>query len=276
MIRTTLWLAKLVPFRVRGSIMAAVGGTLVRYVPSFRKRAEAGLTKVFPNMPTSERLALVRAVGRNIARTMTELLFNAEFSKVAEQLPVHGPGLAVVKAAQADGRGALIVSGHYGQWEAIRHAFRTQGIEVGAVYRPNNNPYYEPLFVKNVEIGGKPLAPKGTAGTKVMVRHLRKGGVMAILTDQKYGQGPTLDFLGHPASTTTAPAELALKYDLPLIPAYGIRTKDGLRIETEAPIPSSDANTMMQAVNDSLAARVLADPTQWHWLHQRWELNKSD
>jgi KDO2-lipid IV(A) lauroyltransferase len=67
-------------------------------------------------------------------------------------------------------------------------------------------------------------------------------------------------------------AELALRYDALLIPFYGIRKANGLDFETvlEAPIPPSDPQTMTQALNDSLAARIKADPGQWFWVHRRW------
>lgn len=228
--------------------------------------------RVYPQMPTVELNSLIRKVGRNTARTLTELMFNKEFAKTLDDVPVGGPGLTALQHAHAKGQGGVIVSAHFGQWEAIRHVLKAQGIEVGAVYRPNNNPYYEPLFVKNVEEGGRPLVPKGTAGTKAMIRHLRKGGFMAILADQKYWAGQELDFMGHGALTSIAPAELALKYDLVLVPAYATRTSaGGINIDFEAPIALSDAVQMTQAINDSISARIHAHPDQWHWLHQRWE-----
>jgi len=99
-----------------------------------------------------------------------------------------------------------------------------------------------------------------------LVRHLRKGCFLAILLDEKYAESATVPFLGLPALTSTAPAALALKHDLPLVPAYGTRRPDGAEfdVEFEAPIPHSDALTMTKAVNESLSARVLDNPGQWY------------
>ena len=120
------------------------------------------------------------------------------------------------------------------------------------------------------------MLPRGKSGMRKLIKHLRGGGVMAILIDQKMRLGVPIDFLGHPAMTSTDIADLALRYELPLIPAYALRTTDGthFRVELEAPIPHTDPVTMTQAVTDSLAARIRTDPTEWYWLHRRWATPK--
>jgi KDO2-lipid IV(A) lauroyltransferase len=105
------------------------------------------------------------------------------------------------------------------------------------------------------------------------VRHLRDGGIISILLDEKYLEGVRLPFLGPDALTSLAAAELALKYNLPMIPAFGTRIEDGnaFRVEFEAPIPHTDSITMTRVFNDSLSARIMADPEQWYWMLRRWD-----
>ena len=183
-----------------------------------------------------------------------------------------GAGLEALEKAHAEGRGAIIVSAHFGQWEAIRHFLKARGLETGAVYRENSNPWYEMRFLAGIKQGGDPIVAKGSAGNMKMVRHLRKGGFFALLVDQKIQQGHLLPFLGIDALTTTSPAELALRYDLPLVPAFGTRAKNNRNIDVvfEAPIEPSDALQMTREVNDRISARILANPEQWYWLHKRW------
>jgi len=66
---------------------------------------------------------------------------------------------------------------------------------------------------------------------------------------------------------------MALKYGAPLVPIYGERMEDGenFRIIIDLPVPPSDPETMTQALNDSLSARVRVRPEQWFWLHRRWK-----
>ena len=92
------------------------------------------------------------------------------------------------------------------------------------------------------------------------------------LLDEKSDDGAKLPFLGQPALTSLAAARLALKYDLVMVPAFGLRIGDGKEFEVqfEAEIPHSDVLTMTQTFNDLLSARILEHPEQWYWLLQRW------
>ena len=144
---------------------------------------------------------------------------------------------------------------------------------MGALYRRMSNPYFNEHYVKSISKIGTPMFEQGRKGMMEMVRHIKSGGILGILTDLHNGKGAILDFLGHPAGTSLITAELALKYDAALIPVYGIREPDGLsfRIIALEEIPHSDPVTMTQAVNDGLAELVRQHPTQWFWIHKRWK-----
>ncbi|PLS20053.1 lysophospholipid acyltransferase family protein [Neptunicoccus cionae] len=268
-----LAISKRLPFDARGALAGAVVSFAVRWLPPFRKRVEEGLCRVYPDMPRSERNRIASAVGRNMGRTLTEILYNAEFASKTDRFIANGPGLAALHQAHAEGKGALIVSGHFGQWEAIRHYLKAEGLETGAVYRPNSNPWYEPHFLGGIREGGAPIVPRSNSGTLQMVRHIRKGGFFAILADQYVQWAEKIPFLDHMTSTTTSPAELALKYNLPLVPAFGLRDADGrtIHITFEEPIAHTDPATMMTEFNARIAARIHANPGQWYWLHRRWK-----
>ena len=270
-LRALLALVAPLPLARRRRVLGAVTRALVLALPPLRARAARNLHLVRPEMSAPARRALIGAVGRNAGRTLTGIWFNADLAREAEALAAEGPGLDALRAARAEGRGALIVSGHFGEWEAIRHVLKREGMETGALYRPNNNPYYEPIFRAGIERGGQPIVPKGPQGMRAMLRHLRAGGFMAILADQHIRDGAVLDFLGHPATTTLSPAELALRYGLPLVPAFAPWEGGRPRIVIEAPIPTSDPETMMAAFNARLGAWVERHPDQWHWLHDRWK-----
>jgi KDO2-lipid IV(A) lauroyltransferase len=92
------------------------------------------------------------------------------------------------------------------------------------------------------------------------------------LLDEKYSDGVRMPFLGHPALTSLVAAQLALKYDLPMIPAFGTRTGDGTQfdVEFDAAIRPSDSLTMTQDFNHNLSARIHANPDQWYWMLRRW------
>jgi len=126
--------------------------------------------------------------------------------------------------------------------------------------------------VMTLKAYGGPAFPRGLQGTRGVLKHLKSGGQLIILNDQHEWGAPVLDFLGHPACTSLSPAEFALRFDALVVPFFGIRNPDGLtfRCVVEAPIPPSDAETMTQAMNDRLAARIRETPEQWFWVPRRW------
>tara|TARA_B110000259_G_C13943576_1_gene373787 strand:- start:115 stop:990 length:876 start_codon:yes stop_codon:yes gene_type:complete len=260
-------------FDRRSRALGVLVGLVVRYFPIARRRVDRELRRVYPDMPRSERMVLCHKMGRNMGRTLFEILHCTEFQTLHERNIVSGPGFATLKQAHAVGKGAIIVSGHFGQWEAIRSTLKARGMETGAVYRPQTNRHYERRLFAGIEAGGKPILATGKIGTRALVRHIRKGGFIAILLDEKYTDGARLPFLGHPALTSLAAAQLALKYDLPMVPAFGTRTGDGTQfnVEFDAAIAPSDSLTMTQTFNDNLSDRILNDPDQWYWMLHRWK-----
>ena len=246
---------------------------VMRWFPPAKRQFDREAKRVFPNMKRSARSQLGQNMGRQMGQTLFEIYHDDDFQHQHHKFHVSGPGLDAIKAAQAAGKGAIIVSGHFGQWEAVRAVIKMHGMESGAVYRPNKNRHYERRIRKGIEAGGKPIFATGRVGTKALVRHLREGGIVSILLDEKYSEGVRLPFLGHDALTSLSAAQLALKYDLPMIPAYGIRMEDGLsfQVEFEAPIPHTDSIAMTRTFNDSLSARILANPDQWYWMLKRWD-----
>lgn len=270
-----IWLllngARIVPFRARVRLFGAVFAAIATLVPPARRRAERNLARAFPDMPAAEVRRISIAVARHVGSTLCEILNNDELAGVCRGAAVSGPGLAALEKARAEGKGAVVISAHFGQWEAIRHMLKQNGMETGAVYKPNTNPFYEEIFLAAIRKGGEPVVESGASGMIQTVRHIRKGGFFAILPDQRFRKGEALPFFGHPAWTSLVPAELALKYDIPLVPAYATRRRDGtIDIEFEAPIPHSTSTAMMQDSLAGLEKRIQANPEQWYWYHNRW------
>ena len=265
-IASMIGVSHLLPFDARCTVFSRVAGWAVRWLPPFRMRVDEGLQRVYPDLSRRERSRIAGQVGRNVGRSLTEILHLTEFHTQHHKFETNGPGLGAVKEASAAGKGAIIVSGHFGQWEAIRAVVKMNGLESGAVYRPHKNRHYERRLLAGIKAGGQPILATGRAGTKALVRHIRSGGIVSILMDEKQAEGTGLPFLGHDALTSLSAAQLALKYDVPLVPAYGIRIGDGnaFHVEFEAPIPHTDPVTMTRAFNDSLSARIMANPVPRH------------
>jgi KDO2-lipid IV(A) lauroyltransferase len=242
------------------------------------RRVRANLAHVFPDLPRTEVQRICGGVADNFGRTFIEIHSGAEFAARAARMPIGGPGLAALDEAHAQGRPVVLVSAHFGNYDAWRAGLSARGFKVGGLYMPMTNPAANRRYVATIEAVASPLFPRGPEGMTDMIRFLRGGGMLGLLGDHYILGGEVMDFLGKPARTATSAAKMALKYNALLVPLYATRNPDGLSftIEVEAPIPHSDALTMTQALNDSAGARVRGHMDQWFWLHRRWKHSGPD
>ena len=272
-LRILIWLMLRLPYGIRVPLMGAVTRRLVSPLAGYQRRALDNLSYIFPEMPAAERRRIAHAVSDNIGRTLIENYSTTDFLKRTLGSRIEGPGLEYLKKARREGRPVVLVTGHFGNYEAPRATLTQMGFIIGGLYRPMNNAFFNEHYVGTMERIGGPVFPRGRKGLAGLVKHVRGGGFAVLLIDQFMYEGEPLDFMGKPAPTALSAAEMALKYDALLVPFYGIRNPDGLSftIAIEAPVAPSDPASMTQKLNDSLAAQVRARPEQWLWVHRRWK-----
>ena len=275
--RGLIRISKLLPYATRvrfmGAVMRRVLGPLMRYPARIR----ANLALTCPELGEAEVRSIANGSLDNMGRVFAEMYSDRDFKERIQDTPVEGPGLSVLEDAYRAGRPAILMTAHFGNYEAARIAMIARGYRVAAVYRPMNNPLFNAHYTEKMA-GIGPAFTNDTKGLRQLVKHIRGGGMAEFLIDQHSGFAETLSFFGVPAKTYITAAELSLKYDAPLIPIYGIRKSNGLDFEivVEDPIPPSDALSMTQAVNDSIEARVRANMGQWSWAHRRWKVLEQD
>lgn len=261
------------PYRWRVPLCGWVMARVIAPLAGYDRRVRANLAHVMPDLPEAEVRRLMRAVPDNVGRTLIEIYSGAEFAARAAATPITGAGLAALDAAHAAGRPVVLVTGHFGNYDASRAALIARGFRVGALYRPMKDAGFNRHYVAAISRIGTPVFPRGRAGLGDMVRFLRGGGMLGLLIDQHMRRGAPLTFFGKQAMTALSAADLALRYDALLVPTYAIRRPDGLGFDivVEPPIPPGTPQAMTQALNDSLEALVRRHMDQWFWIHQRWK-----
>ncbi len=266
-------LCKLLPYRWRVPFMGWLTSRIVAPIAGYDKRVRENLAYVLPDMPKADVKRLMRTVPDNAGRNMIELYSATEFSERTRHSRVHGPGVDAIRAAREANRPVIFVTGHFGSFNAARVAMIEQGFEMGVFYRPMSNDWFNRRYIAAMGALSQPMFEQGRRGMIQMVKHLRSGGVLAILTDLNAHDGVPLDFFGKPALSPLATAELALKFDAPLVPVWGIRAENGIDFEilVEEPVPPTDPATMTQEVNNRLEAQVRKRMDQWFWIHRRWK-----
>lgn len=261
------------PYRWRVPLCGWVMARVIAPFAGYSARVRENLALVLPDLPEAEVRRLMRVVPDNVGRTLIEIYSGPEFVARCTAGQITGPGLAALDAAHAAGRPVILVTGHFGNYDASRAALIARGFRVGALYMPMRDAAFNAHYVAAMSGIGTPVFPRGRAGLGAMVRFLRGGGMLGLLIDQHMGHGAKLTFFGREARTALSAAELALKYDALVVPTYGIRRPDGLTFDVvvEAPVPPGTPEAMTQALNDSLEALVRRHLAQWFWIHRRWK-----
>lgn len=268
--RSVRWLTYVVPVWTLSGFVGAVCGRLVMLVPGPRLRALENLALVWPDRSPGEHRRIVRAAANQFARLSVEY---AHLDRFVRGLEINAQGVEHLAAARKGGRGAVLVTAHYGNWEAARLAALRAGCETGIIFRRFNNRYLTRFTEALIPCCGGPVLTKGHRGMRRLVQHVLRGGFMMILVDQRNSGAPFLDFMGHPAETVVAAADLAHRNGAALIPVVARRNVARRRFDVtfEAPVANDNPAMMMQEVNNRIAAWIEADPDQWLWFHRRWK-----
>lgn len=271
--RAVLGLALALPYRMRVPLVGWIVARIVAPLAGWPKRIRANLAHTCPDLPEAELRRLIRAVPDNVGRTLIEIYSGQDFIDRVRDEPLTGPGAEALAAAHEARRPVILVTGHFGNYDSARAGLIARGYNVGALYNPMKNARFNAHYERAIGTIGQPIFPRGRKGYGQLLRFIKGGGMAGFLVDQHMKHGAPLTFFGQRAYTALSAAELALKYDALLVPIYGVRRADGLNFEiiVEPPIPHTDAETMTQALNDSLEAITRSHMAQWFWIHRRWK-----
>ncbi|MCC5996516.1 MAG: lysophospholipid acyltransferase family protein [Oceanicaulis sp.] len=270
-------------FRAMGLDRAsAAGSALARRVgplTGVHHVARVNMRFAFPQAGEAELDLYLDAMWDNLGRTLGEV---ANMDRI--NLTPGGDHLEVINLEALDaindsGRAVVFVGGHFANWEMQPAFIGHYMANCGIAYRAVNNPLVEArIRAMRDRYGVNFFAPKGASGARVIMSELKSGASIAMLTDQKMNDGIAAPFLGRPAMTASAPARMALRYGLDVVP-MSVRRLEGVRfqITVHDPIePPSDRGgegilELTTRINAFLEDQIRAAPPQWFWVHRRFE-----
>lgn len=253
------------------------GGKLVSHIgplTSKHRIAQTGLELAFPEKPEDEIERLLKAQWDNTGRTFAEFpLLHRVKAFEGERVTIQG--LEHFK----DNTPAIIVTGHFANWEVMATVLTQSGLPVRITYRKINNPYIDARVRKKREAyGTKFLVQKsGHKGGRELFEALKKGESIALLNDQKFNSGLSIPFFGVNAMTAQGATRLALKTGRPLLPMAVTREGANFTVTFYPPLSLSktgererDVEAGVTKISDFIETRVRENPAQWFWVHRRW------
>jgi len=240
------------------------------------RRALRNLQHAMPENSDAENRRILRGMWDNLGRAIAEYphLAGISDSGVERVEIVNGDSLT---GLTFDGKPSVLFGGHLANWEICASTVHSlMGTSVLSVYRAANNPWVNRLM--RWFHGERRAVPKGSTGGRELVRHLRHGGSIAMLVDQKQNDGIAVPFFGLDAMTAPAIARFGYRFGCPIIPVRVERLKGArFRFTVMAPIEMAetgnaarDVLATMTRVNAVLEGWIRARPEQWLWLHSRW------
>ena len=267
-----VFLTKFLPFDKR----VLIGGYFLKYIITsnnkLKTRIKNNLEIAFPNLNSKEKIDFINNFSFHAGKTFTEHFYNKDYQKMTSRFNFNSDGLNPIFDAKENNKPVFIVSGHFGPWESIRAILKENNLETGAVYKKNNNIFYEKFHLNAIKKGGQPIFSVGLDGTRQMIKYLKKGGIVAIMIDQAIGGGEKFIFFNKPAKTSTSIAKIAMKLDALIVPAFAYRKKDNsVEITFEKPINKESISQITSDLNNILEDKIRIDPVQWYWLHRRWK-----
>ena len=258
------WGGRRIIFWTRRNFETAVDNFLHAYPNMTRAEAEGRATRVYEHFG---RASAEMAVAHRLLRRST----------YRDHIAIRNEER--LREVIAAGRGAIFVTAHLGVWEIFGILLHHWGVNLTSVYRAVKNPYLD-RFVRRQRSGfGQTMIEKEGA-LPVLLRVLRQGRYIALLVDQHAKRdGVWVPFFGRLASTTQAPALLALRTGAPIVMGYARRLPGVYRFELfwDKPIyakPSGDRAADVMRITLEISRRiegyVRQSPEQWLWLHRRW------
>jgi KDO2-lipid IV(A) lauroyltransferase len=219
----------------------------------------------------------------NLGLTLMEFftLYDLSRQQILQKVTVEG--IEHLEACRRQGRGALLLSGHLGNWELAGAAMSARGYPVSYLIKSQSNPYVDRMQNEIRRRAGVGVIRQG-ASVRQLVYALRRHEIVGILGDQDGGnQGLFIDFLGRPASVFRGPAYMAYRTGCPVIPGGIVREEKGKhRVILTPPIdidPSWDEETavaeLSRAHTQRLADLIRKYPDQYFWVHRRWKTQPS-
>ena len=272
--RAVFALVRHIPF----DAVSAFGGGLGRLIGPLtgaHRTARRNLALALPERTEAERAGILRDAWDNFGRTMMEYALLAQLAAKPERIVVEG--FEPLVALAQEGRAAVLFCAHLGNWEIIPMSLGRLAKPLIIVYRPPNNPLVDEIIgeVRKPYTAG--MAPKNTAGARIMLKALSGGEHLILVVDQKINTGMEIPFFGRGAYTGDAVVRLAMRFDCPVFPVRTERLGDGrFKITVEEPWTfaaggnDEDVRAALTRINHRLEDWIRARPGQWLWMHKRW------
>ena len=261
-----------------------LGGILGRFIgPLFRSKLviKQNINIGLGDIDEKKETEIIDGMWSNIGRTFAEYVFLKDFKFNKTDFDhMKLDGLKYLEEIKKSNEPVIFYSGHFANFELMAMELDKFGIKCAAIYRPLNNLFLNPLmeYLRMKYICPNQI-PKGRPGMREIINKVKNGYSIALMVDQRVGEGLRIPFFNRPAQTTTIPAQLSLKYDCNLVPislkrvgniSFEMTVHEPYKIQKTGDADQDTKNITLK-INQIIEKMIIKNPTQWLWSHNRWK-----
>ena len=256
---------------ISGKIFEIIG-------PFFRSKKIIynNIKRALPEINEKNLKNIENSMWNNYGKIFAEYIFLKDFryGKLASNVQIEGQ--EILNDIKENNKQVIFISGHLSNFELMAMFIEKSGINLSAIYRPLNNIFLNGIM-ENIrkKYICKNQIKKGLAGLKKLIKLKKKNYSTALMIDQRVSEGILSPLFNEKALTTTIPAQLVKKFNIPIVPVY-IERIDGLKFKITINQPISfTQDTSQQQITDNLnqilEKFILSKPENWIWSHNRWK-----
>ena len=246
--------------------------------PLFRSKKiiYSNIKKALPKISEEEINKITRSMWNNYGRVFAEYMFIKDFREGKLVSKIEVDGQEILDEIKKLNKQVIFVSGHFSNFELMAMHLEKSGINLTAIYRPLNNIFLNFIMERiRRKYICKNQIKKGIGGIKKLINFKKKNFSTALMIDQRVSEGILSDFYNQKALTTTIPAQLVKKFNIPIVPVY-IERKSSLnfKIKIHKAIKFSEEKSISNItdeLNKILEKMIIKNPDQWIWSHNRWK-----
>jgi len=269
----------LMPRRPVLKCAAAIGATVFCFKGGMRKRTVANIRRALGH-DRQETVRIARGVFRHFLIAAFDLMFIPRLSRSGRiKKIVSAHGMEHLDRAFAAGRGVMMLTGHFGNWEILGAWLAANGYPRKVIGRPLFNPGLDRLLVGIRNQAGYTNIARGESSREI-IRTIKAKGAIGMLIDQDVQvQGVFAPFFGRKAFTPTGPVVLARRFSIPIVPIFCRMNPDftyeitchpeieqGKEKDDQAEITATTSR-----INHLYEEVIGSAPEQWVWMHKRWK-----
>ena len=275
-IKLFFFIFKIIGYKNASNLGAKIGsifGPLVRSKSLIKKNIQNSL----PNFGNKEIEILTKKMWENYGRIFSEYMYIKKFRIKELEKYLNISGTTILDKIKKDKKPVVFISGHFNNFELMAMQLELYGIELAAVYRPLNNFFLNQTMEdlrKNYIC--KNQIKKGLGGVREIIKAFSQNTSIAMMIDQRVSEGEKSLLFNKTTYTTTIPAQLIKKYKCPIVPIY-IQRKNDIYFEMNIEDPiyfneKDDIENITLKLNAWLEKKILINPEQWIWTHNKWKL----